>query len=70
MVGSLSYIGGRLTAPVSGEEETDKELADKAKAKTKSAADAVSSGVRTAKVLNSLAGAKSFFCSIFKTSAM
>ena len=48
MVGGLSYIGGRLTAPVSGDEGTDRELADKAKAKTRSAADAVSSGARSA----------------------
>ena len=48
VVGSLSYIGGRLTAPVSGDEGTDAELADKAKAKTRSAADAVSSGAQQA----------------------
>ena len=48
MVGGLSYIGGRLTAPVSGDEGTDAELADKAKAKTRSAADAVSSGAHKA----------------------
>lgn len=48
MVGGLSYMGGRLTAPVSGEEETDADLADKAKAKTRSAADAVSSGAQKA----------------------
>lgn len=49
MVGGLQYVGGRLTAPVSGSESKDRELADKAKEKTRSAADAVSGGAQSAK---------------------
>lgn len=42
VVGGLSYIGGRLTAPVSGDEGKDKEVADKAKANVNRGADKLS----------------------------
>lgn len=42
VVGGLSYVGGRLTAPVSGDEGKDKEVADKAKANVNKGADKLS----------------------------
>lgn len=42
VVGGLSYIGGRLAAPVSGDESKDKEVADKAKANVNKGADKLS----------------------------
>ena len=48
-MGGLQYMGGRLTAPVSGSESKDRELADKAKDKTRAAADAVSGGSQSAR---------------------
>ena len=41
-MGGLSYIGGRLSAPVSGNEGKDKEVADKAKANVSTGADKLS----------------------------
>lgn len=45
---SASYVKGRLTAPVSGEEGKDEEIKEDAKAKTRQAADKVSSAALTA----------------------
>ncbi len=42
VVGGLSYIGGRLTAPVSGDEGKDREIADKAKENVNRGADKLS----------------------------
>ena len=42
VVGGLSYIGGRLTAPVSGDEGKDREIADKAKENVSRGADKLS----------------------------
>lgn len=42
VVGSMSYIGGRLTAPVSGDEGKDREIADKAKHNVNRGADKLS----------------------------
>ncbi len=48
MVGGLSYVKGRLTAPVSGEEGKDEELKDSAKEETSRAADKVSAAAQNA----------------------
>ena len=42
VVGGFSYIGGRLTAPVSGDEGKDKEMANKAKENVNRGADKLS----------------------------
>lgn len=42
VVGSLSYVKGRLTAPISGEEAKDEDLKKKAQEKTSAAANKVS----------------------------
>ena len=42
VVGGLSYMGGRLSAPVSGDEGKDREIADKAKANVSRGADKLS----------------------------
>lgn len=48
IVGGLSYVKGRLTAPVSGEEGKDEEIKEDAKEKTRQAADKVNSAAQTA----------------------
>ena len=42
VVGGLSYMGGRLTAPVSGDEGKDREIADTAKENVSRGADKLS----------------------------
>ena len=42
VVGGLSYMGGRLSAPVSGDEGKDREIADKAKENVSRGADKLS----------------------------
>lgn len=42
VVGGLSYMGGRLSAPVSGDEGKDREIADKAKENVSRGADRLS----------------------------
>lgn len=49
VVGGLSYVKGRLTAPVSGEEGKDEEIKESAKEKSSQAADKLSSAACSAK---------------------
>ena len=53
-MGGLSYIGGRLSAPVSGDEGKDKEVADKAKANVNRGADKLSNAGQEGKEKASL----------------